>query len=237
MTPATAIARLIEARDTGIQISSRSFELLTIETDANRVAFINDMKDTNYVQQTLITCMETLKKENEDLDGISLLVVGTEAGAILILPQDPINSSFLCRIQLPSTPAMISISGIFDVEWRISVICRDGRLYSIKNGEVRGSAVLSGSVIDLGSQAIAIAKQDKNIWVATMERVVNCYSNRGKRLKGIVLNEDVSDICSMVLKRAKLNFILLIALATGELLMYRDLSCVYTFKVALFSVC
>ncbi len=41
-------------------------------------------------------------------------------------------------------------SGIFDVEWRISVICRDGKLYSIKNGEVRGTAVLSGSVIDLG---------------------------------------------------------------------------------------
>ncbi len=36
----------------------------------------------------------------------------------------------------------------------------------------------------VGSQAIAISKQDKYIWVATMERVINCYSNRGKRLKG-----------------------------------------------------
>lgn len=44
---------------------------------------------------------------------------------------------------------------------RVMVACRDGRLYSIKEGDVRGTAVLTGNVIDLGSQAIAMAREDK----------------------------------------------------------------------------
>lgn len=60
-----------------------------------------------------------------------------------------------------------------------------GRMYNVKNGEVRGTAVLSGAVIDLGAQAVAAARQEKSLWVGTMDRVVTCYSNRGKRLKGI----------------------------------------------------
>lgn len=44
---------------------------------------------------------------------------------------------------------------------RVMVACRDGRLYSIKEGDVRGTAVLTGNVIDLGAQAIAMAREDK----------------------------------------------------------------------------
>lgn len=43
------------------------------------------------------------------------------------------------------------------------VACRDGKLYSIKEGDVRGTAVLTGNVIDLGAQAIAMAREDK-VW-------------------------------------------------------------------------
>ena len=86
-------------------------------------------------------------------------------------------------------------------------------------------------VVDLGSQAVALAKQDKHIWVATMEKTVTCYSNRGKRLKGIVLTEDVAEMCVMSLKRSKVNYVLFVALATGEICMYKDLAVVYSFKV------
>ena len=117
------------------------------------------------------------------------------------------------------------------MEWRVSVICRDGRIYSVKNGDVRGTAVLSGQVTDLGSQAIACVRQEKLLWVATMDRLVNCYSNKGKRLKGIVMNEDISELCVLTLKRAKINHLLLVALASGELCIYRDLSMIHSLKV------
>jgi Bardet-Biedl syndrome 1 protein len=155
----------------------------------------------------------------------------TCAGQVYILPQDPTNSSFLCKVQLPSTPVLLSVTGLFDVEWRISVICRDGRMYSVKSGDVRGTAVLSGQVSDLGSQAIACVKQDKLLWVATMDRLVTCYSAKGKRLKGIVMQEDISELCVLTLKRAKINYLLLVALTSGDLCIYRDMTLIHTLKV------
>ena len=41
------------------------------------------------------------------------------------------------------------------------VACRDGKVYNIKEGEVRGTALLTGNVIDTGSQIVALAKQEK----------------------------------------------------------------------------
>mmetsp|Transcript_13797 Transcript_13797/g.22981 ORF Transcript_13797/g.22981 Transcript_13797/m.22981 type:complete len:603 (+) Transcript_13797:119-1927(+) len=231
LTVATAVKRLVEARDSGVRLSARSMDLITLDSDAARAAYLADMKDIMYAQSTLITCMEVLKKDTEDGDGITLLVVGTEAGQLYVLPQDPVNSTYLCKVQLPSTPTILSVSGLFDVEWRITVLCRDGRMYNVKSGEVRSTAVLSGSVTDLGSQAIAAVRQEKNLWVATMDKVVNCYSVKGKRLKGIVLNEDVSELCVMGLKRTKVSYLLLVALVTGKLCIYRELSRIYSFDV------
>jgi Bardet-Biedl syndrome 1 protein len=167
----TAVKHLTEARDGGTMLSARSSELLSIENEAERLVFALEMKSVQYQQQTTITTMEVLKKESDDVDSISMLVVGTEAGDVLILPHDPNNSSYQCRIRLPSAPVMMVVSGVFDVEWRVAVACRDGKVYVIKNGDVRGTAVLSGTVIDLGSQAVAMTSQDKMLWVATMDRV------------------------------------------------------------------
>lgn len=74
--------------------------------------------------------------------------------------------------------------------------CRDGKLYTIRQGDVRGTALLSGSVIDLTSPAICMIKQEKSLWIATMDKIVSCYSSRGKRTKTIVFNDDISDMVS-----------------------------------------
>ncbi len=159
MTVAAGVRVLSDARDSGTVLSARSMDLLSIESLSDRQLYVDQMKDVAYVQSTLITCMEILKKETEDFDSVSLLVVGTEAGQLLILPQDPVNSSCLCKVMLPSAPVILSVTGVFDVEWRINVVCRDGRMYSVKNGDSRGTAVLSGTVVELGAQAVAVAKQ------------------------------------------------------------------------------
>jgi Bardet-Biedl syndrome 1 protein len=225
------VRRLSELRDSGTVLSSRSSELLSLESDPSREAFIDETKEVNFVQQTTITCMDILKKDSEDPDALSLLIVGTESCFVFILPVDPTASNILCKVTLPSVPTHLSVSGVFDVEWRISVVCRDGKMYSIKNGEVRGTALLVGSSVDLGSQAVSIVRQDKSLWIATMDRAVSCYSNRGKRLKGMILMDDVVELCVVSLKRAKLNYLLLVALANGEVCMYKELTNIYSFRV------
>lgn len=231
VTVSTAIQKLNELRETGGTLTTRSVELLMQDNEQSRLDFVNEMKDVPLVHTTVITCMDVLKKDSEDIDALSLLVVGTESGQVMILPQDPSNSATLCSVQIPSTPSLIVVSGVFDVEWRISVTCRDGRLYSIKNGDVRGSAILVGNPVELSAQAVSLVKQDKTLWVATMDRSISCYSSRGKRLKGMILSEDITELCVMNLKRSKLSFLLLVALANGELCMYKDLTMIYSFTV------
>jgi hypothetical protein len=114
------------------------------------------------------------------------------------------------------------------------VACRDGRVYNIKEGDVRGTAILTGNVIDAGSQIISIARQDKVprsplslppltplppqlVWVATMDRMISCFTIRGKRTTGLqILDDDVTDMCVLPIKRMQLANALLVVLASGE---------------------
>jgi hypothetical protein len=80
LTASGAVKKLCEARDTGTRLSARSVDLITLESEAARIAYVAEMKDIMYTQSTLVTCMETLKKDSDDIDAITLLVVGTEAG-------------------------------------------------------------------------------------------------------------------------------------------------------------
>ena len=99
-------------------------------------------------QDTVVTCMETLNKVGNEPDSVSSLVIGTESQKVLIL--DPSATQIVCSVDLPSVPAFLAVTGEFDVEWRIVVACRDGKLYTITNGEVRGKAVVRKPVIEVG---------------------------------------------------------------------------------------
>lgn len=159
---------MTDLRDQGTPLSSRALELLAIDHEAARANLIAEMKETPpTASPSIITCMEGLKKESEEaVDAVTLLVVGTEAGQLLILPQDPMNSTTICKLQLPSPPALMVTGGCFDVEWRVSVVCRDNRLYSVKNGEIRNTAVLVGGTVDLGAACVALVRQEKLLWAA-----------------------------------------------------------------------
>lgn len=108
-------------REAGTYISSRSQELLSLDNSEKRSKFIEEMNEGDLVQTTSISCMDVLKKDSDEVDAVTLLIVGTEAKQVLILPSDPSNSVVLWTLSLPSVPVMFAISGAFDVEWRIMV--------------------------------------------------------------------------------------------------------------------
>jgi hypothetical protein len=76
-----------------------------------------------------------------------------------------------------------------------------------------------------------LAKQDKFLWVATMDKMLSCYSAKGKRTAALVLTEDIVDMICISIKRAKVNHVLLVALASGEIRMYKDNKVYYSFNV------
>lgn len=50
-----------------------------------RSNYIQEMKNVVYQQLTLITSMETLKKDSDDMDALTLLVIGTYVCTVLPL--------------------------------------------------------------------------------------------------------------------------------------------------------
>ena len=136
-TSIKAVIQLSDIRLAGVSLSTRSVELLGLQTNEKQEDFVEEWKHEECVQHSIVTCMETLKVDSDAADAMSCLVVGTENGEIFIVPPETSGSQVMATVKLPSVPVLLLASGLLDVEWRVAVICRDGRLYSIKNGDVR----------------------------------------------------------------------------------------------------
>ena len=115
----SAYGNLSQARETGIFLTARSLDFILLEDAAARAQYVSEVMNLQFSQQTLITCLETLKRDSDDFDGVMLCVVGTESGHVYILPPDCSGSAFLCRVAIGSVPVLMCPSGRFDVEWRL----------------------------------------------------------------------------------------------------------------------
>ena len=78
----------------------------------------------------------------------------------------------MCSVELGGVPVFMAVTGEFDTEWRIVVACRDAKLYTITNGQVRGTAVVKKPQIELETQPCGLVRRDKQIYVATMDSQV-----------------------------------------------------------------
>uniref|UniRef100_A0A8C6Y5J0 Bardet-Biedl syndrome 1 n=1 Tax=Naja naja TaxID=35670 RepID=A0A8C6Y5J0_NAJNA len=110
-------------------LSVQSLRFLTLELPEME-SFVNQHKFQPIKRQTVITCMATLKKNRVEEDAISCLVVGTENMEILIL--DPEAFTILSKVAIPGVPAFLDIAGQFDVEYYLTVACRNGSVYILR---------------------------------------------------------------------------------------------------------
>jgi len=223
---AQAVEALNEARDNGVYLSPRSMLLLALNEPEEQTAFINEHKLQALVQMTVVTCMETMNKNMMNDRGISMLVVGTESRHVIIM--DPSGTAILKKVQLPSVPVFMAITGIFEVEYRIVVTCRNGNIYTIKKGKV------IGTVIELETQPCGLVVVDKNILVGCMDNVVHSFHFKGKKNYSIYLPHAITNMCKLEMARIRTAKCLVVALATpegGEVRLYNGKSLISSFKM------
>ncbi len=79
-------------------------------------AFVELHRGFQLKRQTVVTCIATLKKNHVDDSSVSCLVLGTEASTVYIL--DPEAFTILESMGLPAPPSHVSVSGLYDVEFR-----------------------------------------------------------------------------------------------------------------------
>ncbi|WAR19476.1 BBS1-like protein [Mya arenaria] len=104
-------------RSDGSTLTVRSLRYLQLTDPGDMSQFFEVYKNTPLKRQTVITCLNTLKKSMADEDAISCLVLGTEDKSIYVL--DPEAFTVLATMSLPSVPVFLSVTGMFDVEYRI----------------------------------------------------------------------------------------------------------------------
>ena len=116
---------------------------------------------------------------------MACLVLGTESSSIYIL--DPEAFTIMDSLELPSPPVFLSVTGLYDVEFRILVtcrllahesivkikLCRDGALCLLKRGWP--SAKL---LCQLDSQPVGLLRREKNIIIACMDQTLMCLTNK-----------------------------------------------------------
>lgn len=199
--------------DTSIPLTARSLKLLQCLPEELDV-FFSMHKHSPLKRQTVITCIGTLKKTHSEDKAISCIVIGTEHREMFIL--DPEAFTALARIQLASVPVLLSIAGVYEVDYKIYVSCRDGNIYSVRRGNKSAKIC-----IQTGSHAVGIEKQGKNILVGAMDDSLSCYTSRGKKLWSLQLPSVITVMESFEIKTKGIKGVLL-GLKNGEVRLYKE---------------
>lgn len=203
-------------------LTVRSLKLLSLEPEELE-AFASVHKHAPLKRQTVITCMGTMKKSMADDDAVSCLVIGTESKDVFVL--DPEAFTVLARMSLSSVPVFISVNGLFDVEFRIVVACRDGKVYTLKRG-----SKLAKACIELGAQAVGLERTGKSVIVGCMDNTLVCYSTKGKKLWTVYLPTNITTM-SLMDHKARGFKAVMVALSNGEVRIYKEKYLVNTIKM------
>lgn len=196
-----------------LPLSTRSLRFLSLDPQ-DMDDFLALHKDQPIKRQTVITCMATLKKSTADEDGVSCLVIGTESSEVYVL--DPEAFIILAKMSLPSPPVLMDVSGQFDVEYRITVACRNGHIYIL-----RRDCDKPKYCVELSSHAVGLVRVGKTVVVGCSDQTLQGFTQKGKRFWRVPLPAPVTAMAPMRLSSRGFSGVL-VAMASCELRLYQD---------------
>ncbi|XP_044034129.1 Bardet-Biedl syndrome 1 protein [Siniperca chuatsi] len=204
-----------------VPLSVRSLRFLSLETN-DMDEFVHLHKQQPIRRQTVITCIGTLKKSTADDDGVSCLVIGTESSDVYVL--DPEAFIILSKMSLPAAPTMMDVTGQFDVEFRITVACRNGNIYILRRESDKPKYC-----IELSSHPVGLVRVGKNVVVGCTDESLQGFSQKGKKLWKVVLSAPITTMAAMDLPTRGFQAVL-VGLANCEVQLYRDKNLLCTIK-------
>jgi len=178
----------------GILLSSRSMTYLSLQSNDNKLQFLIQHMTLPLQQHSVITCMITINKYKsytEDSRAVSQLIVGTENKYIYIM--DPTGTYIVDKWLLPSVPVNIAVYGLYDIDYRLSISCRNGHIYTIKRGKLLSTVIeLDSQPITQGGVLIDPENGGKSIYIACMNGTIHNYHVKGKKQYTIYLTSTTS---------------------------------------------
>ncbi|KAI1280886.1 Bardet-Biedl syndrome 1 protein [Halotydeus destructor] len=213
----SAMKEIIESLRTQvgeIALTAKSQAFLNLVSLADMEEFIEKYKFEPLKNQTIITCLTTMKKSHNEENAVSCLVIGTENRDIFVV--EPEAFTVLATVQLPSVPVFIEVNGLFDVDYRLIVSCRDAHIYTIKRGFKTGRLC-----VQLTSQPSGILRINNNIIVATMDAVLYNYNSKGNCMWNLKLPFKITAIVGIEIDVLGLRLIA-VAVESHQVYLYHD---------------
>jgi len=204
-------------------LTSQTMHFLKLDTEEEARQFVAEHKGTALKRETVITCITTMKKSMAEDDAISCIVACVEHKEVHVVDCEAFT--LLQKFTLPSVPVIANVSGLFDVDFRIFVACRDGCVYTLRK-DSDGAKVC----LDLNSQIVGMERIHKHLIVAQMDRSLSCYSTKGKLLWNLELPSNI--MCTALMDHKVKGFkAVLVGLENGEVHIYKEKNLVDTVKL------
>lgn len=154
---------------------------------------MNSTRGKPLTQQTVITCMETINRDREGDKEVSSLIIGTEAKQLLFL--DPTCTTVELAIALPSVPTHLAVHGLFNVEYRVNVACRDGVVYAVKDKQ------LMATKIECGSLVCGLVRTEADLFVGTIDNKLHSYHVKGKRNWSVTMPATITAMARLHIRK------------------------------------
>jgi len=194
-------------------LTVRSLKFLQLQPEEVE-SFAAVHKHAPLKKQSVVTCMDSLMKYSNEEGSVSCLVVGAENQDICIL--DPEAFTVLSKTNIASVPVFLSVSGLYDVDYRIMIACRDAKIYYSKKGSEPAKLAY-----ELQSPIVGLERVGKNYVVACMDKTISSFTTKGKKLWSVYLPATITTI-SVLNHKGRSFKALLVALENGEVRIYRD---------------
>lgn len=213
---------LVNVLASGESLSAKSEHFLTTSTIQDAEMFVRQHAESPLRRQTVLTTLSTMKKSMHEEDALTCIVLGTENRDVYILEPDAFT--VLTSMTVPAVPVMMDITGLFDVDYRILVACRDGCIYSLKRGQKSAKLCL-----ELHSQAVGLCVRPSLgcVYVGCMDHSLRCYSTQGKgpnkyaQLWIVQLNHAIVAMQSITIKSLGLELVA-VCCQDANIYMYKE---------------
>ena len=210
LDPMAARDMLAQLRESGVVLSSRSMDLLRADHPQQIYDYCDQVRHIPLLQQTVVTCMCVIRKSSAEAHAVGCLIVGTEGKEVMVL--DPSGTTVDFSVALPSVPVFLCAVGQLDLEHRVLVVCRDCKVYAIKNKQ------LATTVIILDAQVVGIVPLGEAAFVVgTILKRISGFSMRGRRAVTHTVPSEVLAMEGMTV-HGEVGYV--VGLRNGELRVY-----------------
>jgi Bardet-Biedl syndrome 1 protein len=173
--------------------------------EEKREEFIKEHADASLERHSTITVMTTILRASTEENAPSCLILGSESGEIFILD----TQSFTVLNQAKTfpyktSPALISATGQYDIDYQIVIATREGYLCLLRKGMLEGQLILK---LEHPATGLALLPIDQTIIVVCMDKSLTCYSKKSKKLWGVTLPAAVVCMTPLHLSHLSLTII------------------------------